>query len=163
MGRFRLLLCTTLLASLFGCGRPLVREVQIEELSVVTHGLAGVDVTARMSNAADRELRIESIEGVLFYDRGEVLRIRLHRPVTIAPDWSGDVRLRCRMQVPDRAALYGVCRKMERGEIQRMRVALSVSVVAGRQKKKVVRRISLSDFLDTFGVTTEDLLNVLGE
>lgn len=163
MRRARILLLTAALVALPSCMRSLVREVHVESLSIETHGLSGVDATVRMSNAADRELRFESIEGTLFYDRGEVLCVTLHAPVAVAPHWAGDVRLRCRMRVPDRAALYAVRRKLARGEMQRMRVSLSMRIGVGTAVKKIVRRSSLSDFLDTFGVESADLLNDFGE
>ena len=61
--------------------------------------------------------------------------------------------------MPDRAALYAVRRKLERGETQRMEVAFGLRLRVGVATKKIGRRrMPLSDFLNTFGLSPEDLL-----
>ena len=69
------------------------------------------------------------------------------------------VRMRCRLRVPDRAALYAVQRKLQRAETQRMTVSFALRLRVGDAVKKIGRRrMPLSDFLNTFGLRPEDLL-----
>ena len=104
------ILCLALLAAatLGGCHRYLAREVRIVPKDVETYGSAGVDVTLHVANRGGRPLRFEAAVLSLAYDGGEVLRATLRDTVTVASGWEGDVRMRCRLRVPDRAALYAV-------------------------------------------------------
>ena len=82
----------------------------------------------------------------------------LRDTVTVASGWEGDVRMRCRLRVPDRAALYAVQRKLQRAETQRMTVSFALRLRVGDAVKKIGRRrMPLSDFLNTFGLTIEDV------
>ena len=138
------ILCLALLAAatLSGCHRYLAREVRIVPKDVETYGSAGADVTLHVANRG-----------------GEVLRATLRDTVTVASGWEGDVRMRCRLCVPDRAALYAVQRKLQRAETQRMTVSFALRLRVGDAVKKIGRRrMPLSDFLNTFGLRPEDLL-----
>ncbi len=152
----------TLLAAvalLGGCNRYLAREVQIETTDVATYGSAGADVTLHIVNRGDRPLRLEAAELRLTYDRGEVLYALLRDTVEAAPRWEGDVRLRCRLRIPDRGALYAVQQKLKRGQTQRMEVTFALRLCVGDAVKKIGRRrMPLSDFLNIFGLRPEDLL-----
>ena len=155
------ILCLTLLAAATcgGCDRYLAREVRIEPQRVAVHGSAGADVELRVANRGDRPLRLDAAEVWLTYDGGEVWRATLRDTVTVAPRWEGDVRLRCRLRVPDRAALYAVQRKWQRSETQRMELSFALRLRVGGAVKKIGRRrMPLSDFLNTFGLRPEDIL-----
>ena len=155
------ILCLALLAAatLGGCHRYLAREVRIVPKDVETYGSAGADVTLHVANRGGRPLRFEAAALSLAYDGGEVLRATLRDTVTVASGWEGDVRMRCRLRVPDRAALYAVQRKLQRAETQRMTVSFALRLRVGDAVKKIGRRrMSLSDFLNTFGLRPEDLL-----
>ena len=155
------ILCLALLAAatLGGCHRYLAREVRIVPKDVETYGSAGADVTLNVANRGGRPLRFEAAALSLAYDGGEVLRATLRDTVTVASGWEGDVRMRCRLRVPDRAALYAVQRKLQRAETQRMTVSFALRLRVGDAVKKIGRRrMPLSDFLNTFGLRPEDLL-----
>ena len=155
------ILCLALLAdaTLGGCHRYLEREVRIVPKDVETYGSAGADVTLHVANRGSRPLRFEAAALSLAYDGGEVLRATLRDTVTVASGWEGDVRMRCRLRVPDRAALYAVQRKLQRAETQRMTVSFALRLRVGDAVKKIGRRrMPLSDFLNTFGLRPEDLL-----
>lgn len=148
-----------LVGLLCGCNRYLSQDLRVGRPSCTTHGLSGVDAELPVANTGMHDVSLELFHAALLYDGAEVLRVRLIDTVWIAPGWEGNVWLRCRMRVPDRAALYAVQRKLERGELQRMKVDLQMQIRIGRKTKKITRRTALSEFLDTFGVTTTDLLN----
>ena len=155
------ILCLALLAAatLSGCHRYLAREVRIVPKDIETYGSAGADVTLHVANRGGRPLRFEAAALSLAYDGGEVLRATLRDTVTVASGWEGDVRMRCRLRVPDRAALYAVQRKLQRAETQRMTVSFALRLRVGDAVKKIGRRrMPLSDFLNTFGLRPEDLL-----
>lgn len=155
------ILCLALLAAatLSGCHRYLAREVRIVPKDVETYGSAGADVTLHVANRGSRPLRFEAAALSLAYDGGEVLRATLRDTVTVASGWEGDVRMRCRLRVPDRAALYAVQRKLQRAETQRMTISFALRLRVGDAVKKIGRRrMPLSDFLNTFGLRPEDLL-----
>ena len=155
------ILCLALLAAatLGGCHRYLAREVRIVPKDVETYGSAGADVTLHVANRGGRPLRFEAAALSLAYDGGEVLCATLRDTVTVASGWEGDVRMRCRLRVPDRAALYAVQRKLQRAETQRMTVSFALRLRVGDAVKKIGRRrMPLSDFLNTFGLRPEDLL-----
>ena len=155
------ILCLALLAAatLGGCHRYLAREVRIVPKDVETYGSAGADVTLHVANRGGRPLRFEAAALSLAYDGGEVWRATLRDTVTVASGWEGDVRMRCRLRVPDRAALYAVQRKLQRAETQRMTVSFALRLRVGDAVKKIGRRrMPLSDFLNTFGLRPEDLL-----
>ena len=146
------ILCLALLAAatLGGCHRYLAREVRIVPKDVETYGSAGADVTLHVANRGGRPLRFEAAALSL---------ATLRDTVTVASGWEGDVRMRCRLRVPDRAALYAVQRKLQRAETQRMTVSFALRLRVGDAVKKIGRRrMPLSDFLNTFGLRPEDLL-----
>ncbi|MFQ9759881.1 MAG: hypothetical protein ACLRZL_03805 [Alistipes communis] len=134
------ILCLALLAAatLGGCHRYLAREVRIVPKDVETYGSAGADVTLHVANRGGRPLRFEAAALSLAYDGGEVLRATLRDTVTVASGWEGDVRMRCRLRVPDRAALYAVQRKLQRAETQRMTVSFALRLRVGEAVKKSV-------------------------
>ena len=155
------ILCLALLAAatLSGCHRYLAREVRIVPKDIETYGSAGADVTLHVANRGGRPLRFEAAALSLAYDGGEVLRATLRDTVTVASGWEGDVRMRCRLRVPDRAALYAVQRKLQRAETQRMTVSFALRLRVGDAVRKIGRRrMPMSDFLNTFGLRPEDLL-----
>ena len=132
------ILCLALLAAatLSGCHRYLAREVRIVPKDIETYGSAGADVTLHVANRGGRPLRFEAAALSLAYDGGEVLRATLRDTVTVASGWEGDVRMRCRLRVPDRAALYAVQRKLQRAETQRMTVSFALRLRVGDAVKK---------------------------
>lgn len=156
--RLHILVLLAAVASFGGCGRYPVREVRIEAEESAVYGTAGADVTLRVANQGGRALLFGGAELRLAYKGGEVLRATLRDTVAAAPRSERTVRTRWRLRVPDRAALYAVQRKLQRAETQGMTVAFVLEVRVDGRMKKIGRRMPLSDFLNIFGLRSEDLL-----
>lgn len=137
------------------------QEVAVEQIcEVVRRGSAGATVTLRLRNDSRRTLRLDEVRLDLYLSGGLAAVWQLHEPVRIPRRTTADYRTLWRLKSDDPMAYYALERKIRGGEADRIEVAASVRGRAGAVRINFSsERMPLSDFLNTFGATLEDLEN----
>lgn len=135
------------------------QEFAVERLDEVARlGSAGAAVTIRVRNDSRRSLRLDEVCVDLYLAGGRAAVWQLHEPVRIPRRTTADYRTRWRLECDDPMAYYALERKIRSGQTDRIEAALSVRGRAGVVRVNfLTERMPLSDFLNTFGATLEDL------
>lgn len=139
------------------------RDIAIEGVGEVARlGSAGAAVTLRVRNDSPRNVRLDDACLELYLAGGRAAEWRLHEPVRVPDRTTLDCRTVWRLRSEDPMAYYALGRRLRNGEIDRIEVsARAVGHVGGLRVKFSRERMPLSDFLNTFGVTIEQIENFL--
>lgn len=157
------LLCCVLLTS---CGRmadELREGVRIEGVeSFEGHGSSGADLSLRVVNRTSHRLKIWRVELDIFLEGRPLGQILLHEPVTVGRRSCGSVTSRWKFRFPDRMGLYALKQKILRDQTSAIRVNYRVKGRCGWIHANIsARGVVLSEFLNTFGVDTQELKKYL--
>lgn len=141
------------------------RDIAVERIVEVARlGSAGAVVTLHVRNDSRRTLRLDEARFELFLAGGLAAEFRLHEPVRVAARTTADCRTVWRVRTEDPMAYYALQRKIRAGETARIEVSAHVAGRGGGFPVKFsCERMPLSEFLNTFGATIEDLENFLEE
>ena len=128
--------------SLSSCRRAVEkarRNIRFEGIErVERQGLTGAEVVVRVMNDTGYKLVLDAAEMGVYYAGGRV----------------GTVVLREAVEVPRRTT----ARKVKSGDLSQVEVSYAVEGRGGPAPVKISReRMPLSDFLNTFGLTIEDV------
>ena len=86
----------------------------------------------------------------------------LREPVEVPRRTTGSFRTLWRVKISDPLALYVLLRKVEAGDLSQVGIAYALEGRGGPAPVKISRdRMPLSDFLNTFGLTLQDVKNKL--
>lgn len=157
--------CLLLLAAA-GC-RPSATDprsgVRIESVErLERRGSVGVELTLTLGNDTGHNLKIRTAELELFYAGGRVGTLRLCDPLRLPRRSRQEVTTRWRMESADPMALYVLERRIAGDDWSRIAVAYRLRGRAGLVPIKIsVGTMPVSDFLNTFGVSPDDLRNSL--
>lgn len=137
------------------------QEMAVEQVvEVVRRGSAGAAVTLRLRNDSRHTLRLNEVRLDLYLAGARVAEWRLHEPVRIPDRTTADYRTLWRLSSDDPMAYYALERKIRGGEADRIEVEALVRGRAGVARINFsTERMPLSDFLNTFGATIEELEN----
>lgn len=147
-------------ASCSGAVERARREVAVEQVvDAARRGSAGAVVTLRIRNDSRRNLRVDDLRVELYLAGGRAAVWQLHEPLNIPRRTSADLRTLWRLRSDDPMAWYALERRIRSGEIASIEVAAegSVRVAWWKKVKFSSERVPLSDFLNTFGATIDDL------
>lgn len=147
-------------ASCSGAVERARREVAVEQVvDAERRGSAGAVVTLRVRNDSRRNLRVDDLRVELYLAGGRAAVWQLHEPLGIPRRTTADLRTLWRLRSDDPMAWYALERRIRSGEIASIEVAAegSVRVAWWKKVKFSSERVPLSDFLNTFGATIDDL------
>ena len=118
------------------------RNIRFEGIEKVERqGLTGAEVVVRVMNDTGYKLVLDAAEAV------EVPRRT-----------TDSFRTLWRLKISDPLALYVLARKVRSGDLSQVEVSYAVEGRGGPAPVKISReRMPLSDFLNTFGLTIEDV------
>jgi len=140
-----------------------VRQLRVVEVvSVERLGSSGFDAVLHLTNDSFENRTLASAALELRYKGRPVLEASLFRPVPVAPEFDGPVRIRMRSRIRDSAALHAVRSRLARGK--RGRISLSVRLeieTPSGTEKTAVKRMPIRIFLNIFDLRTDDLLKYL--
>ncbi len=157
------LLCAVMFSSCGHIADELREGVRVEGVEqVVEHGTVGADLHLRVENRTSRRLKIKEAELDIFFGERHVGQILLHEAVFVERHSDGVVSSRWKFRFPDRMRLYSLKQKILRSETSQIRVNYRVKGRCGWIHANIsARGVTFSEFLNTFGVDTEDLKKYL--
>ena len=138
--------------SLSSCRRAVEkarRNIRFEGIErVERQGLTGAEVVVRVMNDTGYKLVLDAAEMGVYYAGGRVGTVVLREAV----------RTLWQLKISDPLALYVLARKVKSGDLSQVEVSYAVEGRGGLAPVKISReRMPLSDFLNTFGLTIEDV------
>ena len=142
--------------SLSSCRRAVEkarRNIRFEGIErVERQGLTGAEVVVRVMNDTGYKLVLDAAEMGVYYAGGRVGTVVLREAVEVPR------RTLWQLKISDPLALYVLARKVKSGDLSQVEVSYAVEGRGGPAPVKISReRMPLSDFLNTFGLTIEDV------
>ena len=142
--------------SLSSCRRAVEkarRNIRFEGIErVERQGLTGAEVVVRVMNDTGYKLVLDAAEMGVYYAGGRVGTVVVPRRTT------DSFRTLWQLKISDPLALYVLARKVKSGDLSQVEVSYAVEGRGGPAPVKISReRMPLSDFLNTFGLTIEDV------
>ena len=165
----RLLLLGLLLAAtlpLGSCSRAVERareRIRLEAVESVRRlGLSGAGAVVRVRNDSRSRLVLREADLEFFLGGRPVLSARLHRPVEVPRRTTERVVTRWRLQILDPMALPVLTGRLRAGEIGQVAVSCRIRGRGGPVRVNISQEMMpLSDFLNIFGLTLQDVQNYL--
>ncbi len=154
------------LLSTTSCRRALektARKIRVEAVERVTpRGLSGLDVTLRVANGSGYKLALDTVRADIYCAGDRVGRIVLREQVEVAKRTTVSIPTRWQMKIYDPLALYALIRKIDRGDYSNVTVSYVVSGRGGPFPINISQEmVLLSDFLNIFGLKTDDIKSFL--
>ncbi len=139
------------------------RNIRFEGIEKIERqGLTGAEMVVRGMNDTGYKLQLNMAEIDIYYSESRVGTIVLREPVEVPRRTTDSFRTLWRLKISDPMALYVLLRKVEAGDLSQVGVAYALEGRGGPAPVKISRdRMPLSDFLNTFGLTLQDVKNQL--
>ncbi|WP_297932152.1 hypothetical protein [uncultured Alistipes sp.] len=162
----RLLLCLLVAAAACAatsCRRAVERsasKIRIEAVGrPVVLGPTAFELPLTVDNGSAHRLRLGAASLALRCGDARALELRLAGEVCIERRTRVETETRWRMRIADPLALYVVVERLRRGELSDLAVDYAVEGRGGPAAVNISReRVPLSEFLNTFGLTTDDVV-----
>ena len=143
--------------SLSSCRRAVEkarRNIRFEGIErVERQGLTGAEVVVRVMNDTGYKLVLDAAEMGVYYAGGRVGTVVLREAVEVPRRTTDSFRTLWQLKISDPLA-----RKVKSGDLSQVEVSYAVEGCGGPAPVKISReRMPLSDFLNTFGLTIEDV------
>ena len=143
--------------SLSSCRRAVEkarRNIRFEGIErVERQGLTGAEVVVRVMNDTGYKLVLDAAEMGVYYAGGRVGTVVLREAVEVPRRTTDSFRTLWQLKISDPLALYVLARKVKSGDLSQVEEGRG-----GPAPVKISReRMPLSDFLNTFGLTIEDV------
>ena len=139
------------------------RNIRFEGIEKIERqGLTGAEIVVQVMYNTGYKLQLETAEIDVYYADGRVGTVVLREPVEVPRRTTGSFRTLWRVKISDPLALYVLLRKVEAGDLSQVGIAYALEGRGGPAPVKISRdRMPLSDFLNTFGLTLQDVKNKL--
>ena len=139
------------------------RNIRFEGIEKIERqGLTGAEMVVRVMNDTGYKLQLNMAEIDIYYSESRVGTIVLREPVEVPRRTTDSFRTLWRLKISDPMALYVLLRKVEAGDLSQVGVAYALEGRGGPAPVKISRdRMPLSDFLNTFDLTLQDVKNQL--
>ena len=140
------------------------RNMRIEAVEKVERqGLSGAEVVVRVTNNTGYKVVLKQARVDVFYAGNLVTSVLLRKPVEVPRRTTGSVSSLWKMRTPD-PMLYALKKKLRQGEAARVGVSFSVEGRGGPSPVKISEQMMpLSEFLNIFGLSLQDVKNYLEE
>lgn len=161
---FLCLLCLAVCAGLTSCRRKMEKmqeKVRVEAVErVEMRSLTGLDVILRVRNDTGYKLLLNKASLDIFVGASFVAGAELCDPVEVPRRSLDSIATRWRLRISDPFAAYAFVRRIRRGDISALSVSFSAEGRGGPVSANICReKMPLSEFLNTFGTTFEELKN----
>ena len=139
------------------------RNIRFEGVEKIERqGLTGAEMVVRVMNNTGYKLVLSMAEIDVYYADGRVGTVVLREPVEVPRHTTDSFRTLWRLKIADPMALYVLLKKAESGDLSQVGIAYALEGRGGPAPVKISRdRMPLSDFLNTFGLTLQDVKNQL--
>lgn len=133
-----------------------VRFAGIEKVDI--QGLTGAEITVRIDNGTAHKLRLEEALATFYYASGRVATLTLVRPAEAPARAESSVVTEWKARIADPLALYAAARALKNNDLSKIAVSIEAKGHGGPAPVNISREmVPLQDFLNTFGVTLDDL------
>lgn len=163
---FAFLLCIVLCAGTTSCRRRAERireKIRIEAVERAgLRGLTGLEVVLRVRNDTGCKLRLDEASFDLYLGTSFVAGIVLTEPVGVGRHMAESVATQWRLRISDPLAAYALVRRIGRGDLAAVTVSYAAVGRGGPMTVNILReKVPLSEFLNTFGVDSDELKNYI--
>lgn len=167
----RLLLYLLLLAAVLpaaSCRRAVekaVDKIRIEAVEKFERkGMGGAEAVVRVKNGTGYKLLLERAQVDVFYAGTRVMDIRLHGRIEVPRRTTVSVASLWRVRTTDPMGYYVMEKKIREGDISQVAVSIAAEGRGGPAPVKISQEmVSLSEFLNIFGLSLQDVKNYLEE
>ena len=163
---WRCLAAAILLTAAVSCRQAVEQarhEIGIETVErIERRGLAGAVAVLRVRNDSERTLVLRHARIGVSYGGAPVCELELRDPVRVPRRTTGSVTTLWRVRADDPMALYVLERRIREGDLERIGIRYDLRGRGGAVSVNISGKMtSLSDFLNTFGLSEDDLKNYL--
>lgn len=139
------------------------RNIRLEAVEKVQRqGLTGAEVVVRVKNDTGYKLVLNDARADVFYAGGRVATILLREGVEVQRHTTASISTRWQLKISDPLALYVLLKKVKANDISQVAVSCSVEGRGGPAPVNISREMMpLSDFLNIFGMTLQDVKKYL--
>ena len=139
------------------------RNIRVEAVEKFEpHGLTGVDLTLRVMNDTGYKLALDEAKLDIYYGESCVGNIILREGVEVPRRTTMSLPTRWQIRISDPLALYVLTKKVQEGDLSQVGVAMNIAGQGGPKKVNISReRMPVSEFLNIFGLSPDDLKNYL--
>lgn len=164
---FYMLLFASVL-SLGSCRRAIEkaqRNIRIEAVEKAERqGLSGAEIVLRVRNDTGHKLKLKKASLEVYYAEGLVTKVALRKEVEVPRRTTGSVTTLWRIRTSDPMALHVMTKKIREDDISKIGVSFAVEGRGGPAPVKISQQMMpLSEFLNIFGLSLDDVKNYLEE
>ena len=141
------------------------RNIRLEAVEKVERkGMGGAEAVVRVKNGTGYKLVLERAKVDLFYAGSRVMSIILHGRVEVPRRTTGSFTSLWRVRTTDPMAYYVMVKKIREDDISQVAVSFAVEGRGGPASvKNSEEMVPLSEFLNIFGLSLQDVKNYLDE
>lgn len=164
---FYMLLFASVL-SLGSCRRAIEkaqRNIRIEAVEKAERqGLSGAEIVLHVRNDTGYKLKLKKASLEVYYAEGLVTKVALRKEVEVPRRTTGSVTTLWRIRTSDPMALHVMTKKIREDDISKISVSFAVEGRGGPAPVKISQQMMpLSEFLNIFGLSLDDVKNYLEE
>ncbi len=163
---FKILVCAVLVLSFTSCRKAVERNVEkvkflgIEDVRMT--GLPGMEISAGIENGTRHKLVLDAAAIELYYDGAALASAELMERVEVEGNTIASVKLPWRLQIGNPLAALVALGRVREGDISAVTVNFSAEGRGGPAPVNISHKnMPLSEFLNIFGITTEDVNDLL--
>lgn len=141
------------------------RNIRLEAVEKARRqGLSGAEIVLRIKNGTGHKLKLEKASLTVYYAGGVVTKVALREPAEAPRRATASVTTLWRIRTSDPMALHVMTKKIREDDISKIGVSFAVEGRGGPARVKISREMMpLSDFLNIFGLSLNDVKNYLEE
>lgn len=141
------------------------RNIRLEAVEKARRqGLSGAEIVLRVKNGTGHKLKLEKASLTVYYAGGVVTKVALREPAEAPRRATASVTTLWRIRTSDPMALHVMTKKIREDDISKIGVSFSIEGRGGPARIKISREMMpLSDFLNIFGLSLNDVKNYLEE
>lgn len=138
-------------------------NIRVEAVeSVRRQGLTGAEVVLRVKNGTGYKLVLKNARMDVYYAGSRVGDIRLREGVEVPRRTTASVPTAWQLRIADPLALYVLTKRVRENDFSQVAVSFSIEGRGGPAPVNISRdMVPLSEFLNIFGVTLQDVSNYL--
>ena len=160
------ILLTAMVLPMVSCRRAVEkarRNIRLEAVEKVERkGMGGAEAVVRVKNGTGYKLVLERAKVDLFYAGSRVMSIILHGRVEVPRRTTGSFTSLWRVRTTDPMAYYVMVKKIREDDISQVAVSFAVEGRGGPASvKNSEEMVPLSEFLNIFGLSLQDVKNYL--
>lgn len=137
-----------------------IRVEAVEDFRI--EGLSGITALLRVNNGSGHKLRLDEAEAQLLLGGSVVATVRLREPVEVARRTTAEVATQWQLRIGDPLTLFALGRRVGQRNFAQLGISYRLTGRGGPAPINISgENVPVSDFLNTFGVTLQDVENWL--